>query len=147
MQALKTTLGARATSYQHLLQEAGYRAQDPQWDADTNTWDILVKFEGASLLIVLDLDDADFVRVLLPNFYRITPGGLDDAMVALDLANKKCKCAKVYLNAACDNAVAAVEFLDRGDGCSGATLLRYLAMVVNAAKFFAHRAEPRQQDN
>lgn len=146
MQTLKSTLEARAKTYQHALLEEGYRAQDPQWDADTNTWDILVKFEGASLLIVLDLDDADFVRVLLPNFHKVKPETLDHALAALELANKKCKCAKVYLNSACDNAVAAVEFLDPGDGCRGATLLRYLAMVVNAAKFFAQRAEQQAKE-
>jgi hypothetical protein len=147
MQSLKSTLEARATSYQLLLKEEGYRVQAPQWDADTRTWDIYLKFEGASLLIVLDADDADFVRILLPNFFRIEPSGLDKAMLALDLTNKKCKCAKVYLNSARDNTVAAVEFLDPGDGCSGATLLRYLAMAVNAAKFYAHRAENLPQDN
>ncbi|MGJ7917758.1 hypothetical protein ACI48D_20050 [Massilia sp. LXY-6] len=146
MQELKSALEARARSYQHILQEEGYRARDPEWDAESSTWDVYVKFEGASLLIVLDLDDAHFVRILLPNFYKVEPSRLDDAMLAIDLANKKCKCAKVYLNAARDNTVAAVEFLDPGEGGDRATLLRYLAMAVNAAKFYAHHAEPQLQD-
>ena len=145
MQELKSTLGARAVAYQRILQDEGYRASEPQWDGDTSTWDIYLKYEGATLLIVLDLDDADFVRILLPNFHSIAPGQLNNALAALDLVNKKCKCAKVYLNSARDNAVAAVEFLD-ADGSGGAVLLRYLAMVVNAAKLYAHRVEHAQRD-
>lgn len=145
MQELKSTLEARAVAYQRILQEEGYRVRDPQWDGDTNTWDLYLKYEGASLLLVLDVDDADFVRILLPNFCRIAPDRLDEALAALDLVNKKCKCAKVYLNAARDKAVAAVEFLDMG-GSGGAALLRYLAMIVNAAKLFAHRVEQAQRD-
>lgn len=97
-------------------------------------------------MIVLDLDDANFIRILLPNFCRIAPGHLDDALAALDLVNKRCKCAKVYLNVARDNAVAAMEFLDSNGGCASAVLPRYLAMGVHAAKLFAHRVEHARQD-
>lgn len=146
MQELKSTLGARVQAYHRILQNEGYRAREPQWDSDTRTWDIYFKCEGANLLIVLDLDDADFVRILLPNFCRIAPGNLDDALAALDLVNKRCKCAKVYLNAARDNAVAAMEFLDPDEGCASAVLPRYLAMLVHAAKLFAHRVEHPQRE-
>jgi len=133
----RAMLETRAQQYQEWMCEEGYRAQDPVWDDGADTWDVQVKYEGVTLLLVFDVDDAGFVRILMPNFWTIEPAALGPALVALDLANKKCKCAKVHLNSRRDDTIASVEFLDQGDQMLPATLLRYLAMVVNAAKFFA----------
>ena len=137
MSNTKAMLEARAQQYQEWMCEEGYRARDPVWDDQANTWDVHVKYEGATLLVVFDVDDAGFVRILMPNFWTIEPAALEPALAALDLANKKCKCAKVHLNARSNDTIASVEFLDQGEQMRPATLLRYLAMVVNAAKFFA----------
>ncbi|WP_306391609.1 hypothetical protein [Telluria beijingensis] len=137
MSDTRARLEARAQQYQEWMCEEGYRARDPVWDDQADTWDVHVKYEGATLLLVFDVDDAGFVRILMPNFWTVEPEALPAALAALDLANKKCKCAKVHLNARGDDTIAAVEFLDQGDQMRPATLLRYLAMVVNAAKFFA----------
>jgi len=133
----RAMLETRAQQYQEWMCEEGYRAQDPVWDDGADTWDVQVKYEGVTLLLVFDVDDAGFVRILMPNFWTIEPAALGPALVALDLANKKCKCAKVHLNSRRDDTIASVEFLDQGDQMLPAKLLRYLAMVVNAAKFFA----------
>lgn len=133
----RAMLEVRARQYQEWMRDEGYRAQDPVWDDQASTWDVHVKYEGVTLLLVFDVDDAGFVRILMPNFWTIEPAALQAALAALDLANKKCKCAKVYLNARRDDTIASVEFLDQGEQMLPAMLLRYLAMVVNAAKFFA----------
>lgn len=137
MSDTQTMLEARAQQYQEWMCEEGYRAQDPVWDAATATWDVHVKYEGVTLIVVFDVDDTGFLRILMPNFWAIEPSELGPALVALDLANKKCKCAKVHLNSRRDDTIASVEFLDAGDQMRAALLLRYLAMVVNAARFFA----------
>lgn len=136
MNDLKGALENRAKAYQSMLQEEGYGAKTPVWDERANTWDITAKYEGVQLLIVLDLDDPDFVRIMLPNFFDIQPEQLGTALIAMDQANKKCKAAKVYLNPARNDTMASVEFLDNGSVMEGKMLTRYLRMAVNAAKFY-----------
>lgn len=145
MSDTKAMLEARAQRYREWMCEEGYRARDPVWDDQADTWDVHVKYEGATLLLVFDVDDAGFVRILMPNFWTVEPEALQAALAALELANKKCKCAKVHLNARGDDTIATVEFLDQGDQMRPATLLRYLAMVVNAAKFFASTMQERSE--
>lgn len=137
MSETRAMLEARAQQYQEWMCEEGYRARDPVWDDDVATWDVHVKYEGVTLIVVFDVDDASFVRILMPNFWAIEPSALGPALVALDLANKKCKCAKVHMNSRRDDTIASVEFLDAGEQMGAAILLRYLAMVVNAARFFS----------
>lgn len=145
MSEMRAMLETRAQQYQKWMSEEGYRAQDPVWDATTSTWDVHVKYEGVTMIVVFDVDDADFVRILMPNFWAIEQSALGPALVALDLANKKCKCAKVHINARRDNTIASVEFLDQGDQMRPATLLRYMAMVVNAARFFARAMQEQAE--
>lgn len=137
MDILKAELEKRAQTYQQILQDEGYGAKTPEWDERTRTWDIRVKYEGLFVLIMLDFDDPDFVRIVLPNFYDIDPEHHQSALLALEIANKKCKVAKVYLNAAQNDTIAAVEFLDDGTGINARFLIRYVDMLVHAAKFFA----------
>jgi hypothetical protein len=136
MDDLKVELEKRAKSYQQMLQDEGYGAKNPEWDEKENTWDIRVKHEGVPMLIMLDLDDPDFVRIVLPNFCDVKPDQLESALVALDLANKKCKGTTVSLNVARNDSMVTVEFLDRGTGMDAKILTRYLGMAVNAAKVY-----------
>jgi hypothetical protein len=139
MSDLVTEMQARAGAYQALLREEGYAAKEPEWDADARTWDIAVKYEGAMLLVILDVDDPDFVRLMLPNFWGVEPAHLGAALIAADMANKKCKAAKVFLNSAQSDTTASAEFLeDRSGRPDGAMLVRYVRMVVNAAKVYAN---------
>jgi len=137
MNDTRSKLEQRARQYQAWLCEEGYRAQEPLWDHGTNTWDVHVKYEGVTLVIVFDVDDPDFVRILMPNFWAVDGANLGPALLALDLANKKCKCAKVYMNGRRDDTSVATEFLDHGHLLRAPALLRYLAITVNAARFFA----------
>lgn len=133
-----TELKVRADTYQSLLREEGFAAKDPEWDAAARTWDITVKYEGATLLFVLDVDDPEFVRLMLPNFWDIEPEHLGAALIAADMTNKKCKVAKVFLNPARCDTIATAEFLESGP-TDGTTLARYLRTVLNAAKVFANQ--------
>jgi len=139
-------LEQRAKAYQQILQEEGYGAREPEWDPQTNTWDIRVKYEGMFMLIMLDLDDPAFVRMLLPNFFEISAEQLQPAMIALELTNKKCKGAKLYLNRAQDDTFAAVEVLDDGAGMQAKILMRYLDMLVGAAKFFVENLKKQMNE-
>lgn len=136
MNDLKVALENRAKSYQGMLQNEGYGAKTPVWDEKANTLDITVKYDGVQVLIVLDFDDPDFVRIMLPNFFDIPPEQLGTALLSMDQANKKCKAAKVYLNSARNDTMASVEFLDRGPAMDGKVLTRYVRMVLNAAKVY-----------
>lgn len=146
MDNLKSELENRATNLQQMLQEEGYGAKAPEWDERAKTWDVRVKFEGMTMLVMLDLDDPLFVRVVLPNFWDIEPEQLGSALVALDLANKKAKGAKVYLNLARNDCIATLEFLYNGSGLEGQMLTRYLNMVANVAKTYVQSFK-EQEDN
>lgn len=142
----KAALEQRAKSYQQILQDEGYGAKNPEWDPQTQTWDIRVKYEGMFMLIMLDLDDPDFVRIILPNFFEISPEQLQPAMIALDLANKKCKGAKLYLSRAQNETMAAVEILEDGTGMQAKILTRYLDMLIGAAKFFVENLKRQMNE-
>jgi hypothetical protein len=136
MSDIKATVENRAQSYQTMLQDEGYGAKNPVWDESVNTWDITAKYDGVQVLIVLDADDPDFVRIMLPNFFDIQPEQLGTALLAMDQANRMCKGAKVYLNSKRDDSMVSVEFLDKGATMDGTTLTRYVRMAVKAAKFY-----------
>ena len=136
MDEIKVELENRAKIVQQMLQDEGYGAKPPEWDEQVRTWDVRVKFEGMTMLVMFDLDDPLFVRVLLPNFWDVDPDQLGSALAALDLANKKTKGAKVYLNLARSDSVAVMDFLYDGTGLEGRMLVRSLQMVANAAKVY-----------
>ena len=84
MNDVKQILAQRANQYQRALQSEGFPAKEPVWDAGTNTWDVWVKFEGVNIVLVLDVDDADFVRFIAPNFWELTPEECGEALLAAD---------------------------------------------------------------
>ena len=136
MEQTTTELEDRARKYQTLLCGEGFAAKAPEWDDRVNTWDISVKFEGIRLLVMLDADDPTLVRVMLPGFWEIEPAHLGPALVALDVANKRSKLAKVFLNPDRTDATASADFLDDGTGVGVDLLVRYLSMVTHVAKTF-----------
>lgn len=146
MDDLKVELETRAKTMQQMLQDEGYGAKTPAWDDQAKTWDIRVNFEGMSMLIMLDQDDPLFVRVMLANFWDVKPEQMNSTLVALDVANKKAKGAKVYLNLARNYSIAAMEFLYNGTGMDGQMLVRSMNMVVNVAKVYVS-AFKEQQDS
>jgi hypothetical protein len=129
-------LESRAKAYQGVLCEEGFAAKLPKWDADVNTWDVSVKYEGIRVLIMFDLDDPKFIRVVLPNFWHVAPVQLGAALVALDIANKRSKFAKVFLNPGRTDTTASVDFLDDGKEVESALLVRYLSTVTNVTKVY-----------
>lgn len=144
MEKLKLKLESQAKSYQKLLQAEGYGAKDPKWDDRVNTWDIEMKYEGNTLLIMLDVDDADLVRVVLPNFWEVKPEQLGQALIAADITNKTSKGAKVILSPPRTNTIAGVDFLDDGGQITAPLLIRYVRMVMNAAKTYAKNFEEQE---
>lgn len=136
MDDMIAALEKRAKDYQELLKEEGYGAKDPEWDDRTNTFSVSVKYEGIPLLLMLDLDDPNFVRIMLSNFWEIEPEQLGAALIAADVANKTVKGAKIFLSKERDETFAFVEFLDSGDGIRAELLVRYLGMVTRVAKAY-----------
>lgn len=126
-----------AKKYQKFFQDQGYGCKDPTKDENANTLDLIVTYEQLTYLIILDYDDTQFVRILLPNFYDIKPAQLQQALIAINIVAKQCKGAKVNLTSSGDDMVAACEYLETGNSVDGKTLLRYMSMVANAAKTFA----------
>lgn len=143
MEEIKAVLETRAKSYQQMLFDEGYAAKTPVWDENSRTWDMIVKFEGITVLVMLDVDDAEFVRVVVPNFWDVEPQHLGSALLAADMTNKQCKGAKVALNQARSDSVALTEFLDVGEQVTGKLLVRYLSMCVSAARFYV--AQTKEQ--
>lgn len=137
MDDLKTSLEQRAKRFQQLLQDEGYGAKAPVWDEDTKTWDLWVKYESMHVLLLLDADDPEFVRIIVPNFWEVTPDALGAALIAADVTNKKCKVSKVMLNMKRSNTMAVAEFLEEGEQVSARALIRYMDMLSTATRHFA----------
>ena len=57
MDEIKVELENRAKIVQQMLQDEGYGAKPPEWDEQVRTWDVRVKFEGMTMLVMFDLDD------------------------------------------------------------------------------------------
>jgi hypothetical protein len=144
MDNAKAELENRAKNLQQVLQEEGYGAKPPVWDEKARTWDIYVKYESLSMLLMLDLDDPLFVRVLLPNFWKVEPEQLESGLLALDVASKTAKGAKVYFNRERNQNSAAMEFLYNGTGLENGMLIRYLVMVANVAKVYVEAFKEHQ---
>ena len=136
MEHPKLELENRAKILQEMLQHEGYGAKTPEWDEHSSTWNIRVHFEGLTIVFILDLDDPLFVRVVLPNFYDVEPDQRSFALAALDMANRKAKGAKAYLNLNGNDSFATMEFLYNGSGQDGPMLVRIMTMVTNVAKLF-----------
>lgn len=146
MDDLKVELEDRAKTLQQMLQGEGYGAKTPEWDEQARIWNVRVNFEGMTMLVMFDLDDPLFVRILLPNFWSVEPGQQGAALVALDLANKKAKGAKVCLNLARNDSFAGMEFLYNGSGQDGPMLARVMRMVANAANLYVDALKERQEE-
>lgn len=137
MSDVKMALEVRAHQYQAMLQEAGYAVRNPEWEQETRCWDMRIRFEGASCVLLLDADDPRYVRIVLPNFLDLASEQIGAGLIAADLANKTCKGAKVYLNRARNDVIAAVEMLEPAAGIDCELLMRNLQMLLNAAKVYA----------
>lgn len=136
-------LESRAKVLHQKLVDEGFRAAAPVWDENTQTWDVHVKYEGVSVLVMVEQNDPEFVRVLLPHFMEIEPEDVGPSLIALDLVNKYKKCAKVFLTPKRDGVYASSDFLDDGTIASH-LLMRHIAMVVHSAHHFAKAVEEQR---
>ncbi len=112
------------------LADEGYR---PELDKDG---DILFKREGWSFFVLLDDNDKEFFRVLLPNIDHMEEGTSEDTVIraALETA-RKIKVAKVFINKGtaihvsaellCENVEAFTKVLSRTLDCCLAARLGY----------------------
>lgn len=129
-----------ANKYVEFIKDEGYKIEDSPTRDNDNDIRVVVKFEGASIIMYFDCKDTHFVRIILPNFYS-----LDDiqekrnALIAIDKVAKTCKVAKVHTTTEQTNVYALVEFLENENGTAidQNTLIRYLSMAKNAASTFA----------
>lgn len=101
----------RVELYLEYLTDEGYR---PQRDADG---DVVFKAEGLTYYLIVDEQDAQYFRLLHPNFWSIdSPEELLQAFEAASFASRQTKVAKVYLRDDAKNTSASVEmFLDPPD--------------------------------
>ena len=144
MTEIKLELENRAKAVQQMLRDEGYGAKTPQFDEDTNTWDLLAKYEGNPVLIMFDVDDPTFVRMLMPNFWDVEPETLGPVLIAMDIANKTIKGAKVHMNQDRTVVSACMEFLYDGSGLNGEMVARCMGMVASAAKTFVKTVREAQ---
>lgn len=130
---------ALAERYQSLLAQNDRKVSKPSEDEAGNL-QIVVSIDEVSMLFLFGKDDAEYVRILLPNFCELE---LDDekvnALVAMNHVNTLCKVAKVNLTDKQDNVVACVEYLDHGSAVNKPQLERYLSMLVHTAREFANK--------
>lgn len=119
------------------LRNDGYPVLHDAWDDQSDTWDVHFKQEGRTLLAIFDGDDAEFIRIIFPNFYSLdNPEEQAKAYMCTQEANRICKGAKIFTNSDHNNVIATCEFLaTEGRKDYG----RYLDMIGNIAQTFAKK--------
>jgi len=99
---------ARAKLYMDYLTAEGYR---PYVDEDG---DVIFKSEGLTYIIIIDANDEEYFRLVLPNFWGIESGEeLVRALYAANHATQTTKVAKVYVRSDGKNTWAAIEMFIR----------------------------------
>lgn len=94
MNDTKSMLESRAARYRQVLQDEGYAVRAPNWKEDVLTWMMRLRYEGATMYFLFDVEDQRFVRLVLPNFFEIEHGPTEQVLSALDRTNISCKGAK-----------------------------------------------------
>ena len=134
-ETVKEDLFKSAENFRAALKAEGYAVPPATFDPAARTWDLLVTYEQTTLLVMFDLDDPDYVRVVLPFFCELSPDQIDDALKAANEANNWCKGAKVAVMPEHLDMKASIEFLHIGS-YEPAQLLRYFSMLRFAAVKF-----------
>ncbi len=136
-----TDINALAGRYQDLLGQDERKVSKPAED-DAGNLEITVTTNDLGVLVLLAKNDAEYVRIVLPNFYALD---LDEdkinALVAMNHVNTLCKVAKVNLTEKQDNVVACVEYLDHGSAVTKPQLDRYLVLLVHTGREFAKKMQ------
>ncbi len=88
-------------SYVEFLRQEGY---SPQVDEDG---DVRFKYEGKTYLVIVDADDPQFFRLILPNFWGVGDGGRARVLEMAVAASTKVKVAKIIVVR--DNVWATLE--------------------------------------
>ena len=133
----------RARQYENVVARHGVLIAPVSWDGEARTWDLHLRYGGAQLLLVIDADDPEFVRLLMPNFWAFTSEKSPAVLRGIERVNRSCKCGKVHMNAKGDDVTASVEFLDTREDVDAHALLRYLDMTIATARAFVECVEPQ----
>lgn len=137
---MSRTIAESVTLYfQNLLNQEGFHRGEVHWDDDAQTSDLVFKAEGRSYILIADADDADFVRLVFPNFWSLdSDEEFAAALQAISIVNGRCKGAKVHATSKNDNIIATAEFLISADSpqIKGSLFIRYIHMLNNAAQEF-----------
>lgn len=141
----KTNITKLAAAYQDLLAFDGNTLQSPLTDDDGNIRLYLTASE-LNFLFMFSKVDAGYVRIVLPDFFSLD---LDEdkvnALVAMNHVATVCKVAKLNLNAAQNNVIATIEYMDHGNSVDIQILKRYLGMLVGAVKEFIQKMRDLQK--
>lgn len=135
----ETDSNALVERYRTLLAQDDRKIGKTTTDEDGNQ-DFVVSIDEVSILFLFANNDAEYVRIVLPNFCALERDDeVVNALVAMNHVNALCKVAKVNLTDKQDNVVACVEYLDHGSSANKVELDRYLAMLVNTAREFSKK--------
>jgi hypothetical protein len=125
-----------AERYQHLLTEEGFKIEESIKE-EGGSLQLVVKFESFYFVIIFDSEDYQFIRIIVPNFFKLDS---DDerlnALVAINHVAQLCKAVKVFMNADQDNVMATSEYLEDGSSEDFKYVLRYFRMLQYAAGEF-----------
>lgn len=93
-----------AKMYVDYLTKEGYR---PTIDSDG---DVVFMHEGGTYYIDIDTGNAQYFRLVFPNFWNIESGDeLARVMLAANYATMRTKAAKIYVRSDGQNTVASIE--------------------------------------
>jgi hypothetical protein len=134
-----TEINELAERYRTLLTQDDRKIGKAMAD-DGGNLEFMVTIDEVSILFLFAKNDAQYVRIVLPNFCALERDDeIVNALVAMNHVNALCKVAKVNLTDRQDNVVACVEYLDHGTSANKVQLERYLAMLVNTAREFSKK--------
>jgi hypothetical protein len=117
--------------YMEYLRTEGYV---PSIDEDG---DVRFRYEGGTYYIIILEDDAEFIRVLYPNFWEIeSDEELGRAYKAASYVNRTTKIAKVFVNRNEDDVSIVGESLLRGQDDYKSWFKRILSAIGTARRDF-----------
>jgi hypothetical protein len=123
MTKANTLAAVRHDVFEMLITE-GFR---PEWG---NDGDITLKYQGSTIWLEWFGEDAQYTRVLLPNFWPIESADeLQRALRAASVVNHRCKAVKIAV-VGDTNAWASVEYVaSPADAADPKLMLRRLRFI------------------
>lgn len=128
--------------YKEFLAEEGFR---PKSDDDG---DLVFKYQGGTYLLILDPEDPEYFRLILPNFWAIeSEEEYRSALRASVFATRALKVVKVYIIPSGENVSASIEMFCTDHSSTFPVFIRCLDVLMEGAQKFREIMRAERSEN